>query len=76
MEWFAGATYSDAKGNMYHIAPSSAGEGGSTAYRARKYFRYKTGARSLPGCPWRMTAEEAQRDLDKLADKRGWREGL
>ncbi len=76
MEWFAGATYHDAKGNMYHIAPSSAGLGDNSAYRARKYLRDRTGARSLPGCPCRETADEAQRDLDKMAAKKGWRKGL
>jgi len=75
MEWFEGTAYMDAKGSYYHVAPSSDGKGGSTVYRARKYLPDKTGARSVRGLPFRTTADEAQRDLDAMATRKGWQKG-
>ena len=72
MGWFEGKAYVDAKGRTYKVVPSSRGSGDETVYRARSYRPDKAGAYSVPSLPWRMTAEEAQRDLDALAAKKGW----
>lgn len=63
-----GKTYVDDRGWMYRVM-SGIGEG---AYKARYCKPDKAGWHGVQALPWRTTREEAQRDLDALAAKKGW----
>ena len=48
-----------------------------STYKARYQKSEKTGGvgwKGLATVPWRSTREEAQADLDRLAEAKGWRE--
>jgi hypothetical protein len=72
MTWFEGTTYVDNKGNTYHVIPYGVGE---SRYRTRCYMAKRAGGYFVQELPERATAEEAQRDLDAHALKKGWTKG-
>ena len=66
--------YIDARGWKYQVM---SGIGSDPAYKARYQKPDKHGCdgwKCLVKLPWRTTAGEAQADLDRLAEKKGWTE--
>ena len=66
MDWIQGKGYEDAEGNYYHIVPFN------DRYRVAKYLPDREGPEFLREMPWRITASDAQRDLDEMAAEKGW----
>lgn len=67
-----GETYCDSRGWKYRVMP---GIGSDPAFKARYQkpaHQGSTGWKCLASVPWRTTAEEAQADLNALAEKKGW----
>lgn len=67
--------YIDSRGWKYQVMNSFV----DNAYKARYQNPEKSGNvgwKGLASVPWRNTAEEAQADLDQLAEKKGWKEWL
>lgn len=65
--------YIDNRGWKYQVMSGI----GPDAFKARyqKPDKYgPDGWKGLAAVPWRNTAEEAQADLDQLAEKKGWKE--
>lgn len=65
--------YIDDRGWRYQVMPSFV----ENAYKARYQKPEKHGSvgwKGLATVPWRSTREEAQADLDRLAEAKGWRE--
>ena len=65
--------YIDDRGWKYQVMPSFV----DNAYKARYQKPEKhghVGWKGLASVPWRSTPEEAQADLDWLAEAKGWRE--
>jgi hypothetical protein len=65
-----GKTYEDGRGWMYRVMRGL----GENNYKARYCKPDKAGWHCVKTLPWRTTREEAQRDLDELAEKKGWSE--
>ena len=66
--------YIDARGWKYQVM---GGIGSEPAYKARSQKPDKHGLdgwKCLAKLPWRKTVEEAQADLDQLAERKGWSE--
>ena len=66
--------YIDARGWKYQVM---SGIGSEPAYKARYQKPEKHGSdgwKCLTTVPWRKTVEEAQADLDQLAERKGWAE--
>lgn len=65
--------YIDARGWKYQVMSGI----GENRYKARFQRREKcgdSGWRGLGAVSWRETRDEAQADLDKLAEENGWKE--
>ena len=65
--------YVDDRGWKYQVMSGI----GENAYKARYQRPEKhgdVGWRGLAAVPWRKSFEEAQTDLDKLAESKGWKE--
>ena len=65
--------YIDSRGWKYQVMSSFA----ENCYKARYQKPEKhgdVGWKGLTSVPWRKTFEEAQADLDALAEKKGWKE--
>ena len=65
--------YIDGRGWKYKVMP---GIGGDT-FKARYQKAEKQGSEGwygLRSLPWRDTFDEAQGDLDRLAQEKGWKE--
>jgi hypothetical protein len=65
--------YIDTRGWKYQVMPSFV----DNAYKARYQKPRKhgnTGWKGVAALPWRSTYEEAQADLDRLAQEKGWQE--
>jgi hypothetical protein len=67
--WLQGTAYEDDQGNVYKVLPGRDDIG----FRARFCRPHKAGWLSVPGLPWRPTVAEAQRELDELAARKGWK---
>lgn len=65
--------YIDSRGQKYQVM----GGIGPNTYKARYQKADRSGSDCWHGVrslPWRNTAEEAQSDLDAMAEKKGWKE--
>ena len=65
--------YLDKRGWKYQVMPGIS----ANSYKARYQKPDKHGLdgwKCLAKLPWRKTTEEAQDDLDRLAEKKGWSE--
>lgn len=65
--------YIDARGWKYQVMPGITAD----AYKARYQRPEKHGSvgwKGLAALPWRRTPEEAQTDLDRMAEQKGWKE--
>ena len=65
--------YIDGRGQKYQVM----GGIGPNTYKARYHKADRSGSDCWHGVrslPWRNTAEEAQADLDTLAERKGWQE--
>lgn len=62
--------YEDKRGWQYLVF---SGIGGNT-YKARYRQPGKTSWKCVARLPWRDTIAEAQEDLDRMAERKGWRE--
>lgn len=66
--------YVDGRGWKYKVMPGI----GEDSYKARYQKPDKTGDtagwKGVPSLPWRTTFDEAQADLDRLAEEKGWNE--
>lgn len=63
--------YIDTRGWKYQVMPGL----GESCYKARYQKPEKQGDmgwKGLAAVPWRPSREEAQADLDRLAEKKGW----
>lgn len=68
-----GKKYVDSRGWKYMVLPGL----GESNFKARYQRDNKYGAegwKCVAALPWRKTREEAQADLDRLAEKKGWAE--
>lgn len=65
--------YIDARGWKYRVM-GGLGDGAYKARYQRVEHQGSVGWKCVAALPWRATREEAQADLDKLAEKKGWRE--
>ena len=65
--------YIDSRGWKYQVMSGL----GENAFKARYQRPEKQGAigwKGLAAVSWRKSREEAQTDLDQLAEKKGWKE--
>lgn len=64
-------TYRDDKGREYKVMPAVLKNG---EIRYITMFRQPSGMwlRLMPKMAWRDSAEKAQKDLDELAERKGW----
>lgn len=62
--------YTDKRGWMYRVMSGI----GENAFKARYIKPDITGWKCVKTLPWRETFAEAQRDLDELAELKGWEE--
>lgn len=65
--------YIDSRGWKYQVMPGL----GENNFKARYQLAEKHGGvgwKGLSSVPWRGSREEAQTDLDQLAEKKGWEE--
>ena len=65
--------YIDQRGWKYQVM-SGIGNGAFKARYQKPDHTGDVGWKGLAAVEWRPTAEEAQADLDRLAEKRGWKE--
>lgn len=65
--------YIDSRGWKYQVM-SGLGEGVFKARYQKPDHHGDVGWKGLPAVPWRGSREEAQSDLDQLAEKKGWAE--
>lgn len=65
--------YIDSRGWKYQVM-SGLGEHCFKAQYQRSEKHGDVGWRGLAAVPWRGSREEAQADLDLLAEKKGWKE--
>lgn len=63
--------YIDSRGWKYQVM-SGLGQDTFKARYQRPEKHGDVGWKGLAGVPWRKTFEEAQADLDQLAEKKGW----
>ena len=63
--------YIDSRGWKYQVM-SGLGENTFKARYQRSEKHGDVGWKGLASVPWRKTFEEAQADLDQLAEKKGW----
>ena len=70
MNWLDGNAYADQHGRMYKVMPNA---GTGNLYRARYCKPHTSGWYAVRTLPWRPTVMEAQRDLDELARRKGWK---
>ena len=61
-------TYIDERGWKYCVMP---GLGGDT-FKARYLKPGSTSWKCAASLPWRSSADEAQADLDRMAQEKGW----
>lgn len=64
-----GRKYIDERGWKYQVM---SGLGTPPPYKARYQKPGSANWRCVAALPWRLTAENAQSDLDQLAAKKGW----
>ena len=67
--------YIDSRGWKYQVMPGL----GDNTFKARYQRPEKhgdAGWKGLASVPWRNSREEAQADLNRLAEKKGWKEWL
>lgn len=69
----SGREYIDSRGWKYRVM-SGLGENTFKARYQRPEKHGNVGWKGLTSVPWRKTFEEAQADLDALAEDRGWKE--
>ena len=70
-----GKKYIDSRGWKYKVM----GGLGDNTFKARYQRPEKhgdVGWKGLASVPWQNTREEAQADLDRLAEKKGWKEWI
>ncbi len=65
--------YIDSRGWKYQVM-SGLGENNFKARYQRPEKHGDVGWKGLAAVPWRGSREEAQADLDQLAEKKGWTE--
>ena len=65
--------YIDSRGWKYQVM-GGLGEGAFKARYQRPEKHGDVGWKGLAAVPWRGSREEAQADLDQLAEKKGWTE--
>lgn len=68
----SGKKYIDSRGRKYKVM-SGLGDNAFKARYQRPEKQGDVGWKGLAAVPWRSTREEAQADLDQLAQKKGWR---
>lgn len=67
--------YIDSRGWKYKVM-SGLGDNTFKARYQRPEKQGDVGWKGLAAVPWRSTREEAQADLDRLAEKKGWKEWI
>ena len=67
--------YIDNRGWKYQVM-GGLGENTFKARYQKPEHQGNVGWKGLTAVPWRTTVEEAQVDLDRLAEKKGWKEWL
>ena len=65
--------YIDSRGWKYQVMPGL-GENTFKARHQRPEKQGDVGWKGVAAVPWRGSREEAQTDLDQLAEKKGWAE--
>jgi hypothetical protein len=63
-------TYIDQRGWLYQVMPGL----GENNYKARYKKPGKSGWKCMANLEWRKSFDEAQSDLNALAEKKGWKE--
>lgn len=71
----SGKRYIDSRGWKYKVM-SGLGDNTFKARYQRPEKQGDVGWKALASVPWRGSREEAQADLDRLAEKKGWKEWL
>ena len=68
-----GRTYQDSRGWRYRVMGGITANSFKARYQKPEH-QGSTGWKGLAAVPWRETREEAQADLDALAERKGWQE--
>ena len=69
----SGKKYIDSRGWKYKVM-SGLGDNTFKARYQRPEKHGSVGWKGLTAVPWRNSREEAQADLDRLAEEKGWKE--